>query len=573
LSVTLTVALLAAAVLVGAYSFANGGIVPNEALVCALLVGGGLQFVTRTYHSGAYAMRRVYRPLPSLLVLDIVSVGLLLGAWPFIGLWAFALAELASAFAVTAVTLHYTSRTYRTLALPTIAPLMRERRRLPSRRSLRAALAPGVSFALVGLEALIVVAGTTILQTGASTDLVVLLAVLAPVNRAGFEWARLLYFDLKKMDVPLLRSLRDRFDRASRRVALAMGGASWVIAAIGVLVVGGLSSLLVVALLAMFVARSLLASAQMQAFSARSYERLTVVGGFGVLALIGVFRYTHNEELQVFAIAAVLAASFVALLLTSTDTDNDERLLSMPDFLLRLRHVRGPVTVTRLGFDTRLEARGTWVLAGGAVLAGRDAAADRIAAATARQNGAAAWLSPTELWLYAPDGSADVPVALAAGLIDRSPARSNYAGGAQAARELATIATRNASPAVQTANSLIADFARRFPNGICYELSSPPPAALKALPADVRGEIYRDALAFAGQLKLSRRLPDLEVTSLVDDGVLRAVFVVDKAVDERRRKTWRNTLRDWMTRAAAGLQEAPSGESVPLVTPSEAGML
>ena len=53
-----------------------------------------------------------------------------------------------------------------------------------------------------------------------------------------------------------------------------------------------------------------------------------------------------------------------------------------------------------------------------------------------------------------------------------------------------------------------------------------------------------------------------------------AVFVVDRLTDERLRKTWRNTLRDWTVQAAAGLEKVTSGDSVPAVpAPSEARML
>jgi hypothetical protein len=479
---------------------------------------------------------------------------------------------------VTAVTIHYTSRTYRTLALPTIVPLMRERRRLPSRSQLRAGLAPGVAFALVGLEALVVVAGTTTLQTGASTDLIILLAVLAPVNRVGFEWARLLYFDLKKLDVPLLRTLRDRFDRAARRLALLMGVVTWLFAAVGVFVVGGLSAVLVGGLLAMFVARSLLAAAQIQAFSSESYERLTVVGGFGVLALVGLFRATRDDELLILAIAAILAVSFVMLLLSARGGRHDRPLVSLPDFFLALRRASGPVTVTRLSFDTRLDVRGTTAEARRAELARRDAAADRIARRVARSAGAAAWSSPIELWTFATAAAAAAPdpaelVRLAGGLVDRAPLVSSPDNGLAAARELAAIATRGTTPPA-SATALIADFARRFPSGICYDLSVAPPAALKQLPAEQRSEMYRDALAFAGQLKPSRRLDEFDVTALAVDGTLRAVFIVDKATDERLRRTWRNLLRDQMVRASAGLEEVVSGESVPAVAaPSGARML
>ncbi len=579
LSVIVAVAVLVGATGFAVYSLIGGGIGPGAALVIALLIGASLEFVTRTYHSGAYAIRRVYRPLPSLLVLDVVSVGMLLAFYPLIGIWAFPLAELVTALSVAAVTFHYVSRTYQTLALPTIMPMLRERRRIPSAWQLRAALLPGVSYALVGLEALIVIAGSATISTGAGESLVILLAVLAPVNRAGFEWARLLYYDLKKMDVPVLRSLRERFDRASRRVALVMGGITWAIAAVGVVIVGGLSGLLLLALLVMFVARALLATTQIQAFSSDQFLRLTIVGVAGVVGLLAAFTFVQSQELQILAIGAVLAISFMVLLETARDDDGDDTLLSLPDWLRRLRDAPGSVVVAQLSFDTRLDARGTTGEMRRAERSRRDTAAERIAKRVGREQGAAAWLSSTQLWLFALGDEASAAawqshsLGLAGGLVDRAPIRSVHASGSEAARAMADLAT-HASDSTQTPAALIADFVRRFPRGICYDLSTAPPVALKHIPADQRGEIYREAIEFASDLEAGSELDDLEVTSLCVDGVMRAVFVVDRGIDGRLRKAWRTTLRNWMLQASASVREELSGESaVAIASAGEARML
>ncbi len=584
LSVLLCGVLLGAAIGYALVNVAASTLGPSQSLIAALLIGAALQFVTRAYHSGAYALRRVYRPLPSLFVLDVVSVGVLLVAWPFVGIWAFPLSELISVLSVTAVTLHYTTRTYRTLALPTIMPLLRERRPIPSTRTLRKALAPGVSYAFVGLEALVVIAGTASISTGAATSLVILLAVLAPVSRAGFEWARLLYFDLKRIDVPLLRGLSQRFDAASRRVALVMGGVTWAFAAVGVLIVGGLSWMLLLALLVLFVARSLLASAQIQAFSRDSFTRLTLVGVAGVIGLVAAFTYIAGAELQLFAVGAVLAISFVVLLVSATDDNGNDSLLSMPDWLRQLSNASGPVSVTRLGFDARVDVRGVTVEARRAEQARRDAVAERIARRVGREHGAATWFAPTELWLFATGAKAAAvdaeagkawhqsAVALAGGLVDRPPVSSGYPSGIEAAHAMANIATGGAGVGMSAA-AVITDFAGRFPDGIAYDMVAQPPAALKRLPADVRGDIYREAITFASELKTGRLLAEWEVTSLSVDGVLRAVFAVERTADERERKTWRRLLRNWMLQASVGVGSASGESAVTVPTVGEARML
>src|SRR3990172_6335896 len=159
LSSRVSLAGLAAAGGFAAYRALTGGLGAADAFIVALLIGAALDLTARTYHSGAYALRRVYRPLPSLLALDVASVGVLLAFWPLIGIWAFPLAELISVVTVVSISIYYTSRTYRTLAVPTLLPLPRLRRPVPSLAHLRAATAPAIGYALVGLEALVVIAG------------------------------------------------------------------------------------------------------------------------------------------------------------------------------------------------------------------------------------------------------------------------------------------------------------------------------------------------------------------------------------------------------------------------------
>jgi hypothetical protein len=538
--------------------------------IVALVIGVSLDVTARTYHSGAYAIRRVYRPLPSLLALDVVSVGLLLALWPIVGIWAFPIAELVSAVVVVSITVHYTAQTYRTLALPTLLPLLRQRRPIPPLPVLRRGLAPGLGYALVGLEALVVIAGVGGATIGGGATLVALLAALAPVNRASFEWARLLYFDLKRMDVPLLATLRQRFDRAITKLALVIGVVTWLVAAaVALWVVAQATLLLIVALLALFGVRSLLAAAQMQAFTRDRYLRLIVAGVVGVLGVLVVFSATTEAELRLLGVSAALALSMLVLFALPPGTDPGDAVVSLPDWLRRVRLEHGPVNVSRLSFDDRFNARGTSAEARRAEAWRREAIGRRLGAVLGRRRGALAWAGPLQLWCYEPVGARQASekslIAFAAGLVHRPAAVAKYSDTRAAAVHLAAdaVALTNAGGepgTIPAADELIEEFERLFPAGIAYDVRRSAPIALARMPSDLRVEVYRAALEFAHDPWRNRGLEALEVTALVEDGSLRAIFIADRRGPGRAHREWRQLVRAWTIRSAAGIPVATDSE-------------
>jgi hypothetical protein len=564
------------ALLYGVARALDGSLAAVDALVVALLIGAALDLVARTYHSGAYAMRRVYRPLPSLLALDFVSVGLLLGLWPFIGIWAFPVAELVSVLVVVSISLAYTTRTYRTLAIPTLVPLLRMRMPAPRSRALRASIGPGISYALVGLEALIVVAGIATATTATGTTLVILLAALAPVSRASFEWARLLYFDLKRMDVPLLANLRRRFDAAILRLAVLIGvGTGLISAVVAVFLVDAFTPLLIVALVALFTVRSVLAAAQMQAFTRTAYTRLTVAGVGGVIAVIACLYLPAAADARLLGVAGALAISLLLLLSLPSGGRTDEGVIDLADWLVRLRAAPTSVTVMKLTFDDRLSKRGTTAEARRSEAWRRRNVAHRLGAGLLRRRGAATWVTPTVLWTFepvrlpptaaqetGPQNQAEQIVRMSAGLIEAAPDVREWAAGTLAAPELAedAVAVQGlvAARTLPLISDLLADFTRRFPHGLVYDTARSAPAAIAAMPSRARAEIYRAALQFARGQHRGRGPQTWDVTALVSNGSLRAIFCIDRKEEAAARRAWRDEVRAWTVRAAAGLAQGAS---------------
>src|SRR5262249_26874249 len=57
------------------------------AYLTARVIGVGVELPTRTFHSGAYALRRVYRPTRALLAPSLLRGLVLAGLWPAVGVW------------------------------------------------------------------------------------------------------------------------------------------------------------------------------------------------------------------------------------------------------------------------------------------------------------------------------------------------------------------------------------------------------------------------------------------------------------------------------------------------------
>ena len=544
---------------------ADGSIGVTDAFVAALLLRLALDLPVRCYHSGVYALRRVYKPLRATLAPEFVGLAIILGLWPLVGVWSVVIGSLVTTALVTGLTVLYTRRVYHFLGLAPTRELGPEAMRGSLRGARREFLTAGGSHALMALDALAVLA----LLLGAKTDsrALVVLFLAMPTIRAGAEWARLLYFDLKRLELRLFTNLRRRFERHTLELAWVLALVFWAVAA-GIATgyygrdVGGLA----LALLAFFVARSLLARAQIQAFAERAYP---VVLGTGALCLAGfgaVSLVADGENVRLGGVALVAAVCAAVLTRLSRATrahgEPGTALLTL-EWLRRLGHVRTPIRVgsarvvsasgpERLDARTRDE-RNRWRLA-------------QLAERTARRlgrSGAAAWIGPDRVVWFEPSGdsarvNADWLQRASGGLIAELETRDCATG-----EEALLAAGRGglvgyASPHLLTAIFPVdVDAARRtfeelVPGGIVYSPDEPVPPELAALPASELRAILVDAVVFARDLRSGRRRSSFDVTALCSGGELRLIFVADPKTRRQARGRWRHLVTALNVRGAIG---------------------
>lgn len=317
---------------------------------------------TRTYHAGAFALRRVYRPFWSMVVVDAVEVGSVIALWPYLGPWGFALSQLLGGACDAVLSFRYTRRAYRALGLtlPRAGEVLSERAR-PEPGTWAKLVGPALGNLASQVDALLITALALADGSGAGMSIAAGLHVLRPVLSVGTNWARLFYFDLSRLEPSLQSLLRPRLERLLLQAAplFALGSA-----AMGVLVTFAFSGQAVVApvlwMLPLLAARSLYATAQIQAFSRGDHARL---GLSGLLVAFLAFTLARST----LPVAALLIAAPLSLLLAAAlflgrrRADSrmraEEGLLGPLTFLGALRAVSIPVTLHWLTLAPETGAR------------------------------------------------------------------------------------------------------------------------------------------------------------------------------------------------------------------------
>jgi hypothetical protein len=547
----------------------TGSLGAAQSYLLALVARVALELPTRTWHSGVYAMRRVHQPLAATVAPELMGLATLLALHAAAGVWAVVAAAVVTTVAATVASVHYTGRVYRFLGFrirPEITPAAAR----AAVRDWRDAGAGGVAQAVMAVDALVVLA---LLQGGERDPRAALLLYVAmPAVRAAADWAGLMYFDLKRLELRVFANLRRRFDRHTARLAWLIGLGAWVIAVLGDVAgsgpgVGGIH----VALLAFFLTRSVLARAQVRAFADGAYPALVGTGAASLAGLGAAGALVDGATPRLVAIGVVAAATAGTLLRVSAGGGRASRpaLLTL-EWLRLLGQTRTPVRVgsARLRATAptgRADARSR-------VAANRwrlDQLAGRLAGRVG-PSGAAAWIGPDRVVWFEPAGavrrvSVDWLQRAGGGLItevaDEEAVDGEHALLAAARGELLGRSGPHLRTAVVPvdAPAVRAHHAALFPGAVVYSPAEPAPPALTTLPGSELRAILADATSFARDLRVGHR-SRFEVTSLCAGGELELVFVTDPAADRRIRREWTRRLVALNVRAAiAGTSPGAAG--------------
>lgn len=527
-----------------------------------------------TFHSGVFAIRRIYRPLPAIVATELAGFVPVLAAWPWLGAWSLPIAMLSSAAASTAVAVGYTARLYRFFGfLPLPTPTLHA-------RGLRGELlAAGSSYALMKLDAFLVLALFTASVSAAKpVELFLLFFSIGPTIQAGFDWAQLFYFDLKRLEVTGFHNLRRRYDAFLGRLAWVLGILFWVLGC-------GLATLihrtdlgaLYWLLGPFFLSRSVLAIAQMRAFAGRRYGAL-LVSGLLLLAALALLRVGIEDDRArlgllaawAFLVAVALGAGPRGRRAAEDDAAAGGRVLPLAEWLAEVRRVGSPLRIGSAQLCPTAGSRGP-----GRGPAAADVArwrqrrlAERIARRL-RDRGAVTTIGAGRIgWYERADGRGVLSrgwiLTLGGGLLDSvrgSPYLPDGVAVLEAARAEDLLGdvlraglreTRIPGRGDDCAGQARRLFTQTFAEGVLYAPDEPLPPLFDRLSSRDKRTILSDAAHFATALEPHGRRSRFEVTALCEAGELRLLFLVDRRADRQARARWNRRIRRLNLEAALG---------------------
>ena len=254
----------------------------------------------RVLHSGIFATRRVYKPAWSMFLPTAVQLAILAFGFYYYPTAAIIVAIIACNALAIWITVHYCLEVYRLTGLhPRWRPAdLRFWRHLPA-IPLRLGLQTTLSGLSLRLDAILVLAlvgfyGTTTrtfdLTAGLTSwqriDAFQFFYLILPLFRGTYESAAIFYFDLVRLrTMPAIRDLQLAFFRALLWAAPLVALFFWVLAAaLGVLVLRDVPISFLLALMPMFVARSLIGVYQMRLFAEGRFR--THIATFALLAVL-----------------------------------------------------------------------------------------------------------------------------------------------------------------------------------------------------------------------------------------------------------------------------------------------
>jgi hypothetical protein len=282
------------------------------AIVTAVAVA--IELWTRTYHSGVFALGRVYRPAWSLLAPDVLDVALVVLLFGAIGPFSLHVVVLASALVRGVIAIVYARRAYRSRGM--LPPRVLRLRSLGtlSARDGTSALAQAAATLPLQLDRLLLLALLSA-PPPAPTLLALALPYYALRPIAGFaqSWARGFYTDFVRLDALSMGVLRARFERLLARVALVCGLLSVSVFAAGACAMFGARGLEASAwLLPLALVRARFALEQVSRFAYGARAQLIAGGAALLLALLLAASLALHDRAQLLLVTGALLLSLVA---------------------------------------------------------------------------------------------------------------------------------------------------------------------------------------------------------------------------------------------------------------------
>lgn len=528
-----------------------------------IVVEFAIDLPVRVLHSGVYATRRVYKPgwsmfLPTVIQLAILGLGFFL--YPTAAIVASII--VCNALAIW-ITVHFCLEVYRLMDLrPNLwSGDLRFWRHLPS---IPAKL--GVETILSGLslrlDALLVLALVGFYGTNTRTfdltaglnewqriDAFQFFYLILPLFRGTYESAAIFYFDLVRLRaMPAIRELQLAFFRRLIWVAPSFAMFFWILAAaLGVLVLRDVPLSFLLALIPMFVVRSLIGVYQIRLFAEGRFG--THIATFALLAvLLWLVWLNPNPAGDLVQITSAMIVQLLVLINVQHLRDRRDQplptLIALRDWIGTLAAEPGPALAGTIVIPASITPKQK----SAAVAVLREELADR---------GFAAYGSPTTLLYYERsseqssgrrrhlDIQAKTGGAAGRGRYLPEPAFSGRAA-------LNAVVAGNWIPAGDAAActvdgaALTAQFRALFPGGVVFDADTLEGCRqMRTLGAEVLARALPTASQSLEDGADVTVLADRWLTALYSGATLRTLFVVPPDADQAALRTWRASVRAW----------------------------
>lgn len=534
LASVLAVLTIAAGALVLALWNPSGAAPVARVYAFLIVVEFAIDLPVRVLHSGVYATRRVYKPAWSMLVPIVVQL-VILG----FGFFLYPSAAIVVAIVVSNalgiwITLHFTLEVYRLMGLrPQVSGHWW--RNLPQ-------IPPGwgISTTVSGLslriDALLVLAmvgfyGTTTrtfdltagLTSWARIDAFQFFYLILPLFRGTYESAGLFYFDLVRLRrAPALREFQLTFFRRLLWTAPAVALFFWSLAAVlGVAVLRDVPISFLLALVPLFLLRSLIGVYQMRLFAEGRFE--VHVATLGLLAvMLWLVWLNPNPAGDLLQITAAMIIQLIVLI--NHQHFRDRRDLPLPPLvqLSEWTRARAQETGPTMAGSIRIPAF---------ITPKQKSAVITLMRETLDGRGHFAYRSSTSVLYYQRlSGQDQTPVHLA--LVGRT-------GGAASQGAVLNEPPRPGDPA--QLNSI---FRSLFPDGIVFDTRTLSGAqAMRSLDAEVLTGAVQSALSGLDDGDAVVAVAGRWLTPIYRQGALRLIYVAPPDPGPAALKAWREAVR------------------------------
>jgi hypothetical protein len=523
-----------------------------------VLIELGARMPVRVLHSGMFATRRIYRPLWSMFAPTAVSL-VVIGVGVFLYPPGAIIVSIIVSNAISIwITVHYTVRAYRLsglwpdhgggwnrILLPTI----------PLRLGVESTLA-GLGLRMDAV-AVLLIAGMYSLNNRAfdltagysawrEVDPFQFFYLVLPLFRGSYEATSVFYFDFVRLRrIPAFRQFRLRFFYKLLWTTPIITLFFWSLAIpLGLWVLPGIPFTFLLALLPLFVTRSLIGAYQIRLFAEGQFRALnaTIVFSAGLFALVWYDVNPASDLVQLTAAMIVLLIVHINLQHLQDRSTALPTLLSLRDWIHALADESGPVRVGRISIPAWIDSR-------------QKSNVVTVMRETFGDTGYFALRSPTKLLFYECVDGTDADrrshlmiQATTGGAANRAEITATMAGGGAALEQIVSAGwvASNGESLPHDCAALKAEFVDTFPDGIVVDLKSRQGQRdLRDLERTVLVRILPTAMRSLGEGAAVAPIAGRLMTPVFDQGKLRIIFVLPAEFTNDQLRRWRRTVSAW----------------------------